>query len=233
MKKLTLFVAVMLVLVVGTVAGAQTVDDVISKANAAMGGQSAIDAVKSLKMNMTGTYLGQEMGMEMAILKPNCKLIAMNIMDMDVISATNGADYWSSRNGQVMDMPAAAKEQFGASFNNYCGTGIADLIGNGTFSYAGKEEVNGVNADVVKGVITGSAAVSIYFDPAGLPFRILMPNDDGELDMYFTDYRDVGGMKMAYKYEAFANGTPNMVLQITEVEVNSGLDVTAFTRPAE
>ena len=231
MKKLALYAAVFLVLVMATVASARTVDDVISRATAAMGGQSAIDAVRSLEMNMTGTYLGKAVGMEMAILKPDCKLIGMNLMGMEIVSATDGADYWSSRSGQVVDMPAAAKEQFGSSFNQYCGAGIADLIGNGTFTYVGTEEVNGVDADVVEGVITGSGGVSIYFDPEGLPFRILMPNDDGELDMYITDYRDVGGMKMAYKYESFTNGTPDMALQITTVDVNSDLDVTTFTRP--
>jgi len=235
MKKLNLLLSLILILVTGAVATAQTVDDVIAKATAAMGGQSAIDAVKSLKMDIAGTYMGQEVEMEIAILKPNSKLIRMNLLALgvDAISATDGADYWTSRNGQVTDMPASAKEQFGSSFNNYSGTGVADLIGNGTFTYSGKEDVEGKSADVVKGVITGSGAVSIYFDAAGLPFRVLMPIEGGELDMYFTDYRDVGGMLMAYKYESITNGTPDMVLEITKVEANVDMDQSVFARPAQ
>ncbi len=113
-----------------------------SRRSIAMGGQSAIDAVKSLRMN--------------------------------IISATNGTDYWMSRSGQVMDIPASGKEQFGSSFNQYSGTGIADLIGNGTFTYSGKEDVNGISADVVKGAFTGSGDVSMYFDEAGM----LLPDID-------------------------------------------------------
>gem|GEM_PF-2749257 len=233
MKKLKTFCSLIVILVMGTVAGAQTIEDVIAKATAAMGGQEAIDAVKSLRMDMTGTYMGKEMSMEMAILKPNHKMIKMNIMDMDIISATNGTDYWTSQMGQVVDMPVAAKEQFGSSFNQYSGVGIADLIGNGTFTYAGKEEVNGIRADVVKGVITGSGAVSIYFDAVGLPFRVLMPNDQGELDMYITDYRDVAGMLIAYKYESLTNGASEMVLEITKVEANIEIDDATFSRPAQ
>ena len=224
-----------LILVIGTAASAQTVDDVISKADAARGGQSAIDAVKSLRMKISGTYMGEEVEMEMAVVKPNYKLIRMNIkaLGMDVLSATDGTDYWTSRNGQVTDMPVAAKEQFGSSFQMYCGTGAADLIGNGTFTYSGKEDVDGISADVVKGVMTGSGDVSIYFDEAGLPFRMLMPTGEGDLDMYMKDYRDVGGMLIAYKYESFANGEPNMMLGITKVEANVDIDPSVFARPVQ
>jgi hypothetical protein len=38
MKKLNLFLSVILVLIMGSVASAQTVDDIISKATASMGG---------------------------------------------------------------------------------------------------------------------------------------------------------------------------------------------------
>ncbi len=235
MNKLNLFLSLILILVMGTAASAQTVDDVIAKADAAMGGQSAIDAIKSLKMNISGTYMGEEVEMEMAVVKPNNKLIRMNIkaLSVDVISATDGIDYWTSRNGQVTDMPVAAKDQFGSSFQMYSGTGAADLIGNGTFTYSGKEDVDGISADVVKGVMTGSGDVSIYFDEAGLPFRMLMPTEEGDLDMYMKDYHDVGGMLIAYKYESFANGSPNMFLEITEVEANVDIDPSVFARPAQ
>ena len=233
MKKLNLFLSLILILVMGTAASAQTVDDVISKATAAMGGQSAIDGVKSLRMSMTGTFMGGESGMEILIVKPNNKMIKMTINGMEIISATNGTDYWMSRMGQVMDMPASAKEQFGSSFYQYSGAGIAGLIGNGTFTYSGKEDVNGISADVVKGAFTGSGDVSMYFDATGLPFRMLMPTEEGDLDMYITDYRDVGGMKIAYKFESIANGSPMMVLEITEVEANADIDLSVFARPAQ
>lgn len=233
MKKLNLFLSSILILVIGTAASAQTVDDVIAKATVAMGGQSAIDAVKSIRMKMTGTYLGKETEMEIAIVKPNCKRIKMNIPDMEIVSATNGTDYWVSQMGQVMDMPASSREQFGSSFNQYSPDGIADLIGNGTFTYSGKEDVNGISADVVKGAFTGSGDVSMYFDPSGLPFRMLMPNEEGDLDMYITDYRDVGGMKIAYKFESISNGSQMMALEITEVEANADIDPSVFARPVQ
>jgi hypothetical protein len=222
-----------LILVLGTAASAQTVDDVISKATTAIGGQSAIDAVKSIRMTMTGTNLDKEIAMEVAIVKPNYKMIKMNIFDIEIISATNGTDYWVSQRGQVMDMPAASKEQFGSSFNQFSPDGIADLIGNGTFTYSGKEDVDGISADVVKGAFTGSGDVSMYFDAAGLPFRMLMPTEEGDLDMYITDYRDVGGMKIAHKFESFVNGVPQMVLEITESEANVDIDPSVFARPVQ
>ena len=233
MRKLSLFLSLTLVLVMGTTASAQTVDDVIAKATAAIGGQSALDAVKSTRMNMTGTLMGKEVEMEITTLKPNCKMIKMNFSDMNIVSVMNGTDYWESRKGKVTDMPASASEQFGSSFNNYSAAGVADLIGNGTFTYVGKEDVNGISADVVKGAFTGSGDVSMYFDEAGLPFRMLMPTKDGDLDMYITDYRDVGGVKIAYKFESFANGSPLMDLEITKAEANGDIDPSVFVRPAQ
>ena len=87
MKKLNLFLSLILILMMGIVASAQTVDDMISKATAAMGSQSAIDAIKSIRMNISGTYLGKEVEMEVAIVKPDKKLIRMNIkaLNMDNI----------------------------------------------------------------------------------------------------------------------------------------------------
>lgn len=233
MKKLNLFLSLILILVMGTAASAQTVDDVIAKATAAIGGQSAVDAVKSIRMNMTGTYMGDATTMEIAIVKPNFKMIKMNILGMDITTATDGTDYWRSQSGKVVDMTDAAREQFGASFNNYSADGIAELIGNGSFTYSGKEDVNGINADVVKGTITGSGEVSMYFDEAGLPFWILMPTGEGDLDMYFTDYRDVGGIKIAYKFESTVNGEPMMALEIAEAEANADIDPSTFERPAQ
>ncbi len=60
-----------------------------------------------------------------------------------------------------------------------------------------------------------------------------MPIEGGELDMYITDYRDVGGMLMAYKYESITNGTSDMVLEITKVEANLDIDHSIFARPAQ
>ncbi|MBU8869679.1 MAG: hypothetical protein KOO60_02280 [Gemmatimonadales bacterium] len=233
MKKLNLFLSLILILVMGTAASAQTVDDVISKATAAMGGQSAIDGVKSLKMSMTGTLQDKEIEFEVTILKPNNKMIKMNIMDMDIITATNGTDYWRSQMGQVKDMTVAAKEQFGSSFYQYSGASIAGLIGNGTFIYSGKEDVDGISADVVKGAFTGSGPVSMYFDATGLPFKMLMPNEEGDLHMSITDYRDVGGMLIAYKFESITNGESMMALEITEVEANIDIDPSIFAKPAQ
>ena len=235
MKKVKLFLSMILILIIGTTANAQTVDDMISKATAAMGGQSAIDAIKSIKMDISGTYMGKEVEMEVAILKPDNKFIRMNItsLNVDGISATNGTDYWTSQNGQVMDMPLSAKEQFWSSFHLYSGTGASELIGNGTFTYSGKENINGINADVVKGIMTGSGAVSIYFDEAGLPFKILMPTESGDLHMYMSNYRNVGGMLIAYKYEQIVNGSTQMVLEITNVEANIDIDPSTFDRPTE
>lgn len=232
MKNLNVILSLILVLVMGTIASAQTVDDVICKATEAMGGQSAIDGVKSLKVSMTGTFMGGESGMEFFIEKPNKKMIKMIVNGMEVISATNGTDYWMSRMGQVMDMPPSAKEQFGSSFYQYSGANLAGLIGNGTFTYSGKEDVDGKSADVVQGAFTGSGDVSMYFDEAGLPFKMVMPTEEGDLDMYITDYRDVSGMKIAYKFESNANGAPMMAMEITEVEANVDFDPSVFARPS-
>ena len=233
MNKLNSILSLILILVLGTTANAQTVDDVISKATAAMGGQAAIDGVKSLKMSMTGTFMGGESGMEVIIVKPNYKMIKMTVHGMEIISATNGTDYWRSQKGQVMDMTAAAREQFGSSFYQYSGASLAGLIGNGTFTYSGKDEVNGITADVVEGAFTGSGPVSMYFDPTGLPFRMVMPTEEGDLEGYITNYQDVGGMKIAYKFESTINGAPMMAMEITAIEANVDLDLSIFDRPAQ
>lgn len=47
------------------------------------------------------------------------------------------------------------------------------------------------------------------------------------------DYRDVGGMKMAYKFESNVKGAPFISLEVTKVEVNVDIDPSVFAKPAE
>ena len=233
MKKLNFYLSIVLILVTGSVVTAQTIDDVISKADAAMGGKAAIDEIKSLKIAIKGTAMGKEATMKVLIMKPTCKLIQMSMSGLENVSATNGTDYWMRQNGKVIDMPEAAVKQFGSSFNQFCGVGIGPLIDNGTFKYIGKEEIDGKSADVIKGVITGSGEVSIYFDEVGLPFKILMPTPEGDLNMYMSDYRDVGGMKIAHKFDSDVKGKPFWNMAISKIEANIDIKPSAFTRPAE
>ncbi len=71
MRKLNFFLSLILILVMGTAASAQTVDDVISKATAAVGGQSAIDAVKSLRMNISGKFVTSSVVLISSITPPS------------------------------------------------------------------------------------------------------------------------------------------------------------------
>src|SRR6185436_7713584 len=104
---------------------------------------------------------------------------------------------------------------------------------------AGSEIVVGGHGVPALRFQTGGATLIVAFDPAtGLPSRIRsMDADtiygDSTYDLVLSDWRDVGGIKVAHTQSYELNGREVIHIQLDEVQLNPAIAPAALEIPAE
>ena len=97
--------------------------------------------------------------------------------------------------------------------------------------------VNAIGDNAVEvSTATGSLSVRIEFDPAtGLPARetytdIGSGGAPAETTDIFSDWREVGGIKLPYKAIQLENGMKMLEVTISEYKINSGLTAAELSK---
>jgi hypothetical protein len=98
--------------------------------------------------------------------------------------------------------------------------------------FAGKEKVDGKETLLVELKDPKGSTTTFYFDAATYYLvRFIAPlpvaEGTGEQDVLLTDYRDVGGLKHAFK---ITRSSPTMTIEVTvdSIQMNTGLDDSIF-----
>lgn len=222
-----------MVMMLASLAGAQTVDDVINRAINAAGGKAAFDQIKSIKMQISGSMMGMTMDMTMQMVKPDKIRNEISVMGQQMIQATDGTDYWMKNAGQVMDMDPMNQQQLKNSMLQYTGDLSAMKNMGIGLSYAGMEDVDGVAAEALNMTMTEQGMEGkMYFDRStGLFFKMMMMSPMGEVVVSIGDYREVSGVKFPHSIEMVMGGQPMGTLTIDDVQVNIPIDESVFKRP--
>ena len=98
-----------------------------------------------------------------------------------------------------------------------------------------KAEVTAAGASALRIVPDGGRVFTVFFDPAtGLPVRMEQPEQDRVRTIYFSDWRAVDGVLVAFKQRQ-TTGDPKYDALVTaqEVKFNAPLEANAFGKPAE
>lgn len=231
MKHARIALVVIFILSITVVSFAQSVDSVINRAVEAMGGAAKLDAINSMKMVISGSAMGMDMNMTM-YKKGNKSRQEVNTMGMDMIMATDGEDYWMSMSGEVMDMMDQQKQQLESGVDNFTGSGLKDFLKKAGAEYVGKEAIDSGEAHAISFSLGDQGSGKMYFNVAsGLPVMVKMTTPMGEIDMMLTDYKEVGGIKFAHKFEGLMGGAPMMTLTVTDIQINPAVDDALFKRP--
>jgi len=234
MKITRIFLGCLMLLVISVLASAQSSEAVIQRAIDSMGGKAAFDKISSMDMKISGTMMdSMQIEMQMRMEKPDKIRIDMSMMGMEIIMASDGKDYWMSQSGQVMDMPEMQKTGLSMNKNMFTGGGLLNLDEMGiTTEYVGKENIDGVDAEVVKFTYTQSnTSGNWYFSSAdGLPFMAKIQSPAGETEMRISVYKEYNGIKFATHIEA-TSPQGEMIFNIDEIKINEPIDASLFARP--
>jgi hypothetical protein len=214
-----------------------TVDQIIEKYVTAVGGRAAMEKITSRVSK--GTVEIADMGMSGTIVvsekAPNKSLSVFEIAGMaSGREGTDGTVAWSDspQTGLVEKTGAEAADALrGGTFNSELK--LKTLYK--TVVTAGKELVNGREANVILATPAEGAAVRMYFDAvSGLMVKQSSTRESPagplDVDVMMDDYRDVDGVKQPFTIRQVTSMF-TLVVKMTEIKNNVPLDDAIFKKP--
>lgn len=217
--------------------------DVARRAFAAMGGNNALklkDLSLTGSMKATGPMGEVEMKVDMSVLYPDKAMRKMSTPMGDMTMAIDGKTGWMKFPMGVRDLPASQADEMYKNLVLDPYVVLRNVDSPDYTIYFYKEE--NVNDRPATGVIvkhgpTGASS-RWFFDNGSMMLvksvtRGQGPSGPQDQEEFYEDYRDVSGVKFAFKVQQMAEGKKQMEMQLSSVQVNTGLKGDAFKKPAQ
>ncbi len=192
----------------------------LERAQQAMGGASALAAVKdltqTLDLTMDPSAGGIKMRQVIRLLLPN-QLREDQVLPVGTIVVySDGKTGWLSTPQGVMNMPGEVlKQAQGEMFRDLVGLMLSTRDASRTVNAVGENTVQISSADGI--------SVKVDFDPAtGLPARDTY-QEMGEVVESYSDWRDTAGIKMPFKGTIQQDGKKVGDVTVSAYQFNTGL----------
>jgi outer membrane lipoprotein-sorting protein len=236
------FAGLLVAALAGAAAWAQTADEIIDKHLQAMGGKEKLKAVQSQRIS--GKMVmgqGMEAPFTMEILRPNKMRMEFTIQGMTGVQAFDGTAGWSVMPFMGKTEPEAMPEDEAKIMQEEADIDglLLDYKDKGRqVEYAGKEELEGTPVHKLKVTQKAGDVVYVYIDAE----QFLQLKQSGkrkvrgqeiESETTFGDFKTVEGLVFPHSIEQKAAGMPGgMVMTISKIEINPGLEDSRFAMPA-
>jgi len=228
-----------LIAVMSTQVLAIEVDEIIAKNIEAMGGMDKIKSVNTMQMFGKSHVQSLEFPFTMTQMRPNKLRIETTIKGQTIIQALDGETGWyinpMSGSTEPQEMPESAVKQLKlqADMDGF----LVDYQDKGyTVKYVGEEDVEGTPTYQLTVTDTADLHIDIYLDVEyflTLKWTIKGEREGNtfEVDLYFSDYKEVNGMLMAHAMETKSGGQVVSQITLDSISVNSEMDSTMFKMP--
>jgi len=236
MKKLVLLP----LLLVFFTSPAQTVEDIIAKFTAAMGGIEKFRDVKTV--SMTGKIKQQGMLLPVNIRIINGKAVRtdVDVQGVKIIEAYKNGKGWKinplSGNSGIIEPTAAELNSF-KSQTQISGK-LMDYKARGNkVELTGTETVEGIKTHKIKLTAGVDSSVIFYYimDTNSLILKTTEKRKIGgqelDIEIFLSDFREVGGMKFAFSQMQKTGGKIFMELVMESIEIDKVIDEKIFDRP--
>jgi hypothetical protein len=216
-------------------AQAATVDQILEKYVAAIGGADAMKKVTSRVM--TGKILagGSETPIDVITKAPNMRVSITHNSTGDSFTAFDGTAGWLGSTGHAArEMSAAESAASGLDAEFYLGLRVKELFPH--LRRGRPETVAGAECEILNGTAPGRPAIRLYFDKnSGLLLRMVRyadtPMGRNPTQIDYADYRDADGVKIPFRW-TLSRPNARFTIQIAEVKSNAPVDDGRFARPA-
>ncbi|MPY90826.1 MAG: hypothetical protein GEU99_23300 [Luteitalea sp.] len=218
-----------------TGASSQTVDELVQKNLAALGGEAALRRVEAIQSSgtMTGPK-GQKAELTTWTKRPNMRRQDVQVDGQTITNAFDGKDLWI-RHPRMGDGPqvmggdaveSAAGASFDPPFLDYEARDI-DVELQGTVQVDGKTAYK-LQLSYPKG-----PSPIVYLDETtGLVLRTIIQDEvEGKKvarEERFSDWRNVAGIMLPFRTETLMNGRPMTTVTLSKVRVNPQIDASLF-----
>jgi zinc protease len=206
----------------------------LERAQQAMGGAEKLVAVKdatyAAELALEPAAGGFKMKQVSMYLAPDQLRQEQELPFGKIIAYTDGKSGWVSTPQGVESMPAVALKQVqGEMFREPYALMLSSRDPSRMVNAAAENtvEISAANS---------SLSVKVEFDPAtGLPAREVYtaPGENGapaEITDVFSDWREVGGIKMPYKAIQQENGMKMLEMTVSEYKINGGLSAAELSK---
>lgn len=236
MKKiLSLF---LLVAATGNV-NAQKVEDIIAKYDKAIGGIEAQKKVKTMKMTAKIKQMGMEFPLLVQVIGGKAVRSDVTIQGMTIVSAFKDSTGWTINplQGATTAQKMNAEEVKESKKQCDLVDELADYKGHGhKVELIGKEDVEGTETYKIKLTKKDGDIEYYYLDaesylPIKTASKIKYGDKEVETETYFSDYKDVNGIKRAHNTQVKSGGQVFMETVIEKFEVNVPIDEDIFKMP--
>ncbi len=214
---------------------AATVDQILEKYVAAVGGAGAIKKVTSRVMKGKILAGATPTPIDVITKAPNMRLSIAHNAAGDSYTAFDGTAGWLGTTGhQPREMSAAESSAAGLDAEFYFPLRVKELY---TQLRRGRpESVGGAECEVLNGTAPGRPAVRLYFDKnSGLLLRMVRyaetPMGRLPTQIDYADYRDADGVKIPFRW-TLSRPIARFTIQIDEVKSDVPVDNARFAKPA-
>jgi hypothetical protein len=224
-------------LVVAASLRAETVDEVVAKNLAALGGPTALGRVQTLRQTSKLVFLGSQASVVVYGKRPNLIRQELTIAGETAVQGFDGTVAWTVNRVLGMPQPTLLAGGEAEALRHQASFGgiLASARERG-------DSVEMVGTEVVRGRpmfhLRVSAAdhhrqMHCYLDAQTfLEARIVTDSAAGRFEQELSDYQTVEGLTMPFAIKTTINGRPGGDIVVSKVEVNVALDEKLFQMPA-
>lgn len=216
---------------------AQTVDEIVDKHVAALGGMDKLNGVKTVVTDRSLSVQGMEIPSTTTIVVGKSMRSESTVMGNSMVQVVDGTTGWMIRpammggTGDPEDMPAEALKQstgqlypFGSLVNYKANGSKVELVG--------KEQVDKKDVYHLKVTTKEGQTVDEYLDATTYLVSKLKTMANGqEAEFLFSDYKEVNGVKFPNTMEIVGGPMGNITFLTNKVTVNGPVDETIFKKP--
>ena len=231
MKNLIIFGLFILVLVCAQFAQGQTVDDVINKHIAALGGKENLNKIQNVVMEGSLNFQGTEIGLTMTQVHNKLTRQDINVNGMhgfDMMTDKDGWAYMPFRGMQKPEPKTVEEVKEGQSDLDIAGP-LVDYTAKGhKVELLGKEDVDGTECYKIKATLAGGKEMTFFIDPASnmiirTKSKVKANGQETDVQTDLSDYKEVEGVKMPYSITV-GFGT----ILISSIKVNQTISESVF-----
>jgi outer membrane lipoprotein-sorting protein len=229
-------------ILVAAAANAQTVDEVIHKYLAAIGGVDKWKAVKSRKAEGKMTMQGFDLPVTLYQKPPAKQKVVVSIQGMEIVQAFDGKDAWAINPMVSKDPVKIPEEESKDMRDNQFENDFIDYKKKGhEVKLLGTEVVDGIKCykvELVKNKNKPGASTEIHFFDADNYVTIMQsaiadsgPVKGKEVKTFLSDYQDVQGLMLPFAIETKIGEETLQKFVFEKVSIDEPMDDSLFAFP--
>ncbi len=209
----------------------------LEKALAAQGGFAKVAQIQDTYAKVRGSYFqgGREIKIESEvwIKLPNKLKQTIKFSGGEAASIYNGVQGWIQSGGRIQDMPAEllAEAQNAIQLDDPLLLLWTIAYEDYKFALAGKETVDGREAQILRITTSKGKVADIYFDAEKLlPLKGLHKGEKTKESLW-RDYRQIAGFWIPFVQKSFEESELAASFEVLEFKINTGVADSQFEKP--